>query len=195
MFDQSKAPGNQRPDLKINSSFFKSDDKYEQMRLNANRGNKFHLSWSSEVFMWPNYFQFYYDHFSCMLIFIIACSLDLWHMILLKIKNTCISLFLYEFFLLLYYSPIWSYVISAISKRPMGEPRVPTDLWSGFGFSNSVPDYLLQSKLSQFGLGSHLPNITSLAEVWIFLFRKINLSHSSVIFHLILKQLVFILFN
>jgi len=39
-------------------------------------------------------------------------------------------------------------VVLAIHTKPGGESRVPTDLWSGCGFSRSMPDADLRLRLS-----------------------------------------------
>jgi len=41
------------------------------------------------------------------------------------------------------------FCVLAIHTRPGGESRVPTDLWSGCGFSRSMPDADLRPRLSR----------------------------------------------
>lgn len=37
----------------------------------------------------------------------------------------------------------------AMSKKPSGESRVPTDFWSGLGFSKSMPDTAIRERLRE----------------------------------------------
>ena len=36
-----------------------------------------------------------------------------------------------------------------MSKKPSGESRVPTDFWSGLGFSKSMPDTAIRERLRE----------------------------------------------
>merc|ERR1712142_801144 len=37
----------------------------------------------------------------------------------------------------------------AIQNKPMGEPRTPNSVWSGLGFSSSMPEAVIREKLAQ----------------------------------------------
>ena len=41
---------------------------------------------------------------------------------------------------------------TALQKLPEGETRIPTDQWSGFGFSKSMPESVVRDRLGQLGL-------------------------------------------
>ena len=42
-----------------------------------------------------------------------------------------------------------SVIVSAMQKKPEGESRTPTDLWSGMGFSKSMPDTAIRERLAR----------------------------------------------
>ena len=39
-----------------------------------------------------------------------------------------------------------------MKKKPEGESRTPTDLWSGLGFSKSMPDQAIRERLKQMNI-------------------------------------------
>ncbi|XP_041364910.1 protein bicaudal C homolog 1-B-like [Gigantopelta aegis] len=45
--------------------------------------------------------------------------------------------------------------LKAMQKKPEGESRTPTDMWSGLGFSKSMPESAIRERMSQLGTGSH----------------------------------------
>ncbi|XP_076448600.1 protein bicaudal C homolog 1-like isoform X2 [Babylonia areolata] len=42
--------------------------------------------------------------------------------------------------------------LKAMQKNPNGESRIPTDRWSGFGFSKSMPESAIRDRLGQLGI-------------------------------------------
>ena len=43
-------------------------------------------------------------------------------------------------------------VSTAMQKNPNGESRIPTDMWSGMGFSKSMPESAIRDRLGQLSL-------------------------------------------
>ena len=39
-----------------------------------------------------------------------------------------------------------------MQKKPIGESRIPTDFWSGYGFSKSVPSAAFKEGMAQAGV-------------------------------------------
>ena len=52
-----------------------------------------------------------------------------------------------------------------MQKKPIGESRIPTDFWSGLGFSKSMPDSAIREKLCQYNAKYHGPMMTTTYEV------------------------------
>ena len=42
--------------------------------------------------------------------------------------------------------------ISAMQQKPIGESRIPTDFWSGLGFSKSMPESVIRERMAQTGI-------------------------------------------
>ena len=39
-----------------------------------------------------------------------------------------------------------------MQQKPIGESRIPTDVWSGFGFSKSMPESVIRERMAQTGV-------------------------------------------
>jgi len=58
-------------------------------------------------------------------------------------------------------------MLTAMQKKPEGESRTPTDLWSGMGFSKSMPGEAIRERLARQLQSMQLcdPNMTTTYEV------------------------------
>lgn len=45
-------------------------------------------------------------------------------------------------------------ILLAMQKKPEGESRIPTDIWSGLGFSKSMPESAVREKFGQMGIST-----------------------------------------
>ena len=53
-----------------------------------------------------------------------------------------------------------------MQKKPIGESRIPTDFWSGLGFSKSMPENAIREKMAQTGVKQkYVPPMTTTYEV------------------------------
>jgi len=66
----------------------------------------------------------------------------------------------------------------AIQNKPMGEPRTPNPVWSGFGFSSSMPEAVIREKLAQEHAHAKQPRETNVASNsdWLGQFNTSNVS-------------------
>ena len=52
-----------------------------------------------------------------------------------------------------------------MSKKPDGESRIPTNFWSGMGFSKSMPDHVIRDRLRSAGVQYTEPSMATTYEV------------------------------
>ena len=58
-------------------------------------------------------------------------------------------------------------MFKAMGKKPQGESRIPTDYWSGLGFSKSMPDHAIRERLRASGVKYQGPTMETTYEVHI----------------------------
>lgn len=56
-------------------------------------------------------------------------------------------------------------IVAAMQKKPVGESRIPTDYWSGLGFSRSMPASAIRERLNLNNSAYDGPKMTAPYEV------------------------------